>query len=124
MKCLKCGRDLDREETFCPLCQAVMAVYPVKPDTIVLLPKRTAAAPKRERRRRLLNPEEELPRLRKRVLTLGLLNILLTLALLGILITGLFHLRHAHTTHDGKNYTVVNTTPTEADVSRETSTAP
>lgn len=37
MKCLKCGRETD--QTFCEACRAEMEKYPVKPGTIVLLPK-------------------------------------------------------------------------------------
>lgn len=37
MKCLKCGRETD--QTFCETCRAEMEKYPVKPGTIVLLPK-------------------------------------------------------------------------------------
>ena len=37
MKCVKCGRDTD--QTFCESCRDDMARYPVKPGTIVQLPK-------------------------------------------------------------------------------------
>ena len=37
MKCLKCGRETD--QTFCEACRAEMEKYPVKPGTIILLPK-------------------------------------------------------------------------------------
>ena len=37
MKCLKCGRETD--QTFCQACREEMEKYPVKPGTIVLLPK-------------------------------------------------------------------------------------
>ena len=37
MKCLKCGRETD--QTFCADCRAEMEKYPVKPGTIILLPK-------------------------------------------------------------------------------------
>ena len=42
MKCLKCGRETD--QTFCDQCRAEMDRYPVRPGTIIQLPKdRTAA---------------------------------------------------------------------------------
>lgn len=37
MKCLKCGRET--EQTFCETCRADMERNPVKPGTILLLPK-------------------------------------------------------------------------------------
>lgn len=42
MKCLKCGRETD--QTFCDSCREEMDRYPVRPGTIIQLPKdRTAA---------------------------------------------------------------------------------
>lgn len=42
MKCLKCGRETD--QTFCQDCREEMARYPVKPGTIIQLPKDRSAA--------------------------------------------------------------------------------
>lgn len=39
MQCLKCGREIDADAVFCDRCLDEMAKYPVKPDTVVLLPK-------------------------------------------------------------------------------------
>ena len=42
LKCLKCGRECD--QTFCQSCREEMDRYPVRPGTIIQLPKdRTAA---------------------------------------------------------------------------------
>lgn len=46
MTCLKCGRE--SEQTFCEECRAVMDKYPIKPGTIVQLPKERRSTPKRQ----------------------------------------------------------------------------
>lgn len=48
MNCLKCGRETD--QTFCECCREEMARYPVKPGTIVQLPKDRAASSPRDNR--------------------------------------------------------------------------
>lgn len=40
MNCLKCGREIDGSEVFCPGCLENMAHSPVKPGTPVILPVR------------------------------------------------------------------------------------
>ena len=42
MQCLKCGREIAIEQVFCPDCLADMEKYPVKPGTVVHIPKRPA----------------------------------------------------------------------------------
>lgn len=61
MYCLKCGKETEDAHIFCNGCLGVMSEYPVKPDTTVQLPHRsTAAAPKKQPRKRVLQPEEQL----------------------------------------------------------------
>lgn len=57
MTCLKCGRETD--QTFCESCREVMARYPVKPGTIVQLPKdRSASYARRSQNwRAMISPE-------------------------------------------------------------------
>ena len=40
MNCMKCGREVDEGQVFCLDCLKEMAKYPVRPGTVVLLPKR------------------------------------------------------------------------------------
>ena len=42
MQCLRCGRETNGEQTFCFLCESVMVKQPVKPNTVVTIPERTA----------------------------------------------------------------------------------
>lgn len=46
MTCLKCGRET--EQTFCEECLRVMDKYPIKPGTIVQLPRERRSTPKRQ----------------------------------------------------------------------------
>lgn len=66
MNCMKCGRELKFEEAFCEECQAEMEKYPVRPNTVVQIPKRPAVSPKKTHQRHI-SPEEQIASLRKRV---------------------------------------------------------
>ena len=83
MKCMKCGREMESDQAFCPDCLLEMEKYPVKPDVHVHLPVRpkVQAARKQALRRKNFSPEEQIRRLKKRVMILtGAL--IVTLALL------------------------------------------
>ncbi len=84
-KCLKCGRSCPEDQAFCDECRAEMEKYPVKPGVVVLLPQRTPSA-KPPARRRYTPPtaEEQLPKLKKQILSLWL-ALLLSLSALGVL---------------------------------------
>lgn len=88
MNCMKCGREIQQGQVFCPDCLEDMEKYPVKPGTVVQLPARPKQAPvKKPNRRRThtLAPEEQVPRLRRHIrwLRLFLLMALAALALTG-----------------------------------------
>ena len=42
MPCLRCGRETNGDQAFCFLCESVMVKQPVKPNTVVTIPERTA----------------------------------------------------------------------------------
>ena len=67
MNCMKCGRDIPAEQVFCDNCLEIMKKYPVKPDTVVQLPRsrQQIAQKKQSARRRPLSPEEQIPVLKK-----------------------------------------------------------
>ena len=61
MHCMKCGREIEEKQVFCPDCLAHMSENPVKAGTAVKLPPRnTEILPKKRsfRRRRERKPEE------------------------------------------------------------------
>lgn len=68
MYCLKCGKETEGSHIFCSRCLSVMSDYPVKPDTKVHLPHRPeATSPKKQSRKRALQPEEQLAQLHRLV---------------------------------------------------------
>ena len=94
MNCMKCGRELSGEGVFCGECLAEMERYPIKPGTVVHLPRRdhgTAAKKANHRRKPQPNPEEQVKQLRRLVFRL-FLTLAVTMALLGA--TGYFAVVH------------------------------
>ena len=83
MNCVKCGREIGEEQAFCPDCLKEMEQYPVKPGTVVHIPKRADADSEKKmpvRRKPVLSAEEQVARLKKKVLWLRLTVAMLLLA--------------------------------------------
>ena len=86
MSCMKCGREMSGEGVFCDECLAEMENYPVKPGTLVYLPRRKQEAPPKKshhRRKPQPAPEEQVKNLRRALWRLTAV-LLVTLALLGV----------------------------------------
>ena len=121
MNCLKCGRTLKDQLVFCPDCQADMEKYPVKPGTPIQLPTQPKLVPakkKPSRRKKVLKPEERLPRMRSAIrwlifaLVVSLLAFVLTAAMVLMLLDQ----------RDGSDQpSEPSVAAWQADVSRETS---
>lgn len=86
MYCLKCGKDTVGSQVFCDACLDGMSQFPVKPDTVVILPRREAQAfvKKQSPRKRPVPPEEQVVHLKKQLrharFALAVLFLLLGLA--------------------------------------------
>lgn len=67
MYCMKCGKKIPEKQAFCEDCLAVMAQFPVKPETHVVLPNREVpvSVKKAPARKRGLSIEERLSQSRK-----------------------------------------------------------
>lgn len=66
MNCMKCGREMEPGQVFCPECLEKMEKCPVKPGTAVVLPPRqNSQARKQIPRKRVLSVEEQNLLLRK-----------------------------------------------------------
>ena len=111
MNCMKCGRETTDERIFCNLCLEEMEKYPVRPGTVILLPRRREDPLVRKshpRKKSPPPPEEQVKVLRKAVRRL-LAVILLLLLLLGA--TGYFTVTHFLETDTvflpGQNYSSV-----------------
>ncbi len=112
MTCLKCGRETD--QTFCDLCRAEMEKYPVKPGTIVQLPKDRGASGRRQQPRRQTVPPEtriEMQNLTIRRLSRAVAVLLTLVVLLGLAIFRLLRGTNARPT--GQNYSTVTSKPSE-----------
>ena len=84
-KCLKCGRPCRENQAFCDECLGEMEKYPVKPGVVVLLPQRERSVPRPSGRRKAAPPpEEQLARLKKRLITLWLVFLLAVCAIGGL----------------------------------------
>ena len=81
MHCLKCGKEIPEKQVFCETCLSVMEQFPVKPETKIFLPKRDTPAVSRKApaKRKVLSPEERLPKYKKAV---QLLSVALAIAVL------------------------------------------
>ena len=109
MNCMKCGRELREGQIFCDSCLESMEKEPVKINAAVMIP---AQPPKKGSafRRPVINPEEEIKRLRyiNQNLILALILVGFAALLLVIMIYG----RSLQEVVDelGRNYSVVETT--------------
>ena len=115
MNCMRCGRDIEEGQVFCPICLEEMAKYPVNPATAIVLPVRKAkAAPKKARRKAPPPPEELLKRARVRIRRLFVLW-LLTLALFLAAAAAAIHLWEVPVEQfrPGQNYSS-STAPTQS----------
>lgn len=115
MNCMKCGRETPREQVFCEDCLLEMEKYPVKPGTVVFLPRnRVNTPPKKASKRRVLSLEDQVKLLKKRVRILAVLVILLLGAVIAMAYPTFQHLMESQT-KIGQNYNTVvaSTAPTD-----------
>ena len=126
MNCVKCGREIEHDKVFCSVCLEEMERYPVKPGTVVHIPKRPEEESEKKtlsRKRAPLAPEQQIRRLKRRILWLrmalaALLLIcgLLTIAV-GRAVTELDFYRFV-----GKNYSTQETSTNREPVMLEPAT--
>ena len=66
MNCLKCGSETVSEQVFCPECLLEMEKHPVRPETVVMLPRRKEVpVVKKAPKRHVPSIEEQNKQLRK-----------------------------------------------------------
>ena len=81
MPCLRCGRETEDERVFCFLCESVMVKHPVKPNTVVTIPERTARV-RNIPQRKPQKTEEDTSQLHRTILQLRLWVCMLMAALM------------------------------------------
>lgn len=92
MNCMKCGRETQGSNVFCPSCLADMAASPVPAGTPVQIPMRPtpASVHRNVSRKKSPTPEEQLAGLRRALRGLAISVAALALAL-GVTVTALVH---------------------------------
>ena len=112
MNCMKCGREIDDRQAFCPKCLELMAACPVKSDMVVQLPHRQENQLKKlSPRKKLRPPEEQIQRLKKknRWLT-GLVCLLLATTVFFAFLSMDFFRQLDVQKFLGQNYSTIETT--------------
>lgn len=112
MNCMKCGREIKPEQVFCEECLEVMERYPVKSDTVVLLPKRSVNNVRKVHQRRY-TPEEQIAALEKRCRRLIAALVVALILLAGMTVASGIKVRELDMQRFiGKNYTSSDMTET------------
>ena len=116
MFCMKCGREIEEGQAFCIYCLHGMAKYPVKPGTVIQLPKRreTPASRKSFSRRKILSPEDQIRKLKKQLRNTTILALVLFLLFCAALYPAVLYLAGEDNFLPGQNYSLIDSlTPAE-----------
>ena len=114
MNCMKCGRKTENEQVFCQDCLQVMEKFPVRPGTVVLLPRRREPSViKKSIKRHVPSAEEQVKILRKRVMKLTLLLIMCIIAIVLMYKPTMHYVLDEHV-EIGQNYSTMTTTTSSA----------
>lgn len=110
MFCMKCGREITGEQVFCEDCRLEMEKYPVRPGTVVQLPRRSEQSVHRKPpKRRMVSAEEQVRTLRKWVRSLVIL-VAICFALIAALIYPAAQYLLSDHFEIGQNYSVITST--------------
>ena len=112
MVCLKCGRETD--QSFCESCRKTMEKYPVKPGTVVILPRERKAKVKQQQPVRLSNAalERKIAVQSRYLRRMAIAVVILMVLLVCLSIAAVRLLRSSNARPLGQNYSTV-TTPTQ-----------
>ncbi|MBQ7801004.1 MAG: hypothetical protein IJ375_01625 [Oscillospiraceae bacterium] len=115
MNCMKCGKETEQDQIFCPECLAEMEKYPVKPGTVVQIPVQPAKK-QPHHRRPVVTPEEQVRRLAKRNhrMTLALILVSAVAILFALLSFDILEKSSMHRLL-GQNYSVIQQTEAPAE---------
>ena len=114
MNCMKCGRETQNETVFCQDCLLEMEKYPVRPGTVVQLPRRREVpAIKKAPKRHIPTAEEQIRFFRKCTIILTVL-LLLCIAAIALMFKPTMHYVRDEHFEIGQNYSSVVTNTTSA----------
>ena len=106
MNCMKCGRETENDQVFCQDCLQIMKKYPVRPGTVVLLPRRRETIIKKTVKRHSIPLEEQVKILRKRLMIMWFVFVL-CIALMLLMINPTLHYALDKHVEIGQNYSTV-----------------
>ena len=118
MNCMKCGRETENEQVFCQDCLQIMEKYPVRPGTVVLLPRRRETIIKKTVKRHVIPAEEQIKILKKRIMILWF-TLVLCIALIMLMINPTLHYALDKHVPVGQNYSSVTTTTSASPIEAE-----
>ena len=111
MYCMKCGKEITENGVFCSDCLLEMEKYPIEPGTVVLLPRRRESSGlKKQPKRHVPSPEEQISVLKKQVLILTLLLAACITAIVLMFEPTMHYVRDEHFAI-GQNYSSVSPSP-------------
>ena len=114
MNCMKCGREPRDENVFCQDCLLDMEKYPVRPGTVVLLPRRReSSVVKKIQKRHIPTAEEQIAFLRRWVLILSVV-LGICIAAIALMIKPTMHYLLDEHVEIGQNYSTVTPTTTDS----------
>ena len=90
MNCMKCGKEAEPSQVFCPECLAVMANYPVKSDAALQLPQRPHRNTEKKPPRKKEPTVEELQKQHRKVIR-WMLGTIFVLTVIVLLLGGLLY---------------------------------
>ncbi len=114
MHCLKCGKETEESQIFCPECLQMMDSYPVKPGTPVILPQRNHTSGEKANHKKEQTPEEQLRTLRNisRILLAAVAVLSVLLCITGVLLLRTLDrtapAQEAPPNNIGRNYTTTS----------------
>jgi hypothetical protein len=114
---------VEEQEVFCSVCMEQMERYPVRPGTVVLLPRRrdhTSARKVLIHRKSTVPPEEQVKRLQRLVFWLTVVIMILALALGVLTYPAVSYLADGENLMPGQNYSTMEEPTEPENVSRET----
>ena len=105
MYCMKCGREVENGQVFCPECLEIMKCDPISMNTAVNLPKQPSR--NQNARRMPIHLEEEVKRLERANERMRIWVILLAMATI-LLAMAIYHKEVVQVVEDlGKNYSII-----------------
>lgn len=109
MNCLKCGQETQAENVFCQNCLLEMEKYPVRPGTVVQLPRRREPSLlKKIPKRHVPTQEEQILSLRKTVMILSVL-LAVCIGVIALMFKPTMHYVLDEHVEIGQNYSTVTT---------------